>query len=486
MSSVASSPESSKLVWVRIGKTQHAAQLLKSGNSEKGSLVQWASTGERETVDTANIEHELSPRRRPRHDPEEETSLSESSLASMQNTTEEAEETNLVWVRIGKTQHAAQLLTSCSEKGSLVQWASTGERETVDTANIEHELTQRPRPRHDPEEETSLSHQSSLTNMQTTTEEAEEETNPYLALRRDKIARNEARMRELGLLKPVQSSIHSSSSQVKPPSSLKRDAKEWKPLRRSTRGRTEEPLRRSTRRTTEEDLPTKKSDESRETRQRQKKITPSPVRSAQSQVFPPHSARAMKLNIGKLVQGDGNTQGVMGRMMEHTTKAFVMEESARLAVEGHGGGNISFNKFSGVQEWGNDVIFLWVNLHAPGSEVVNEFLDDGRQVTWFGGSRMHDGTAVIRKLVQVGSATDLESSPSKGIVLWCRNYVQIQKSFTPYICLGRLSVSQLSRRLSATCCECSYLSHDALSLYPTMPTPSLSRSYGDCWTSSPL
>jgi hypothetical protein len=115
-----------------------------------------------------------------------------------------------------------------------------------------------------------------------------------------------------------------------------------------------------------------------------------------------------------------------------------MEESARRAAELYEGGPISFNKYSGVQEWGNDVLFLWVNLGAPASDVVNDFLDNGRQVTWFGGSRMHDDTKVIQRLVQVGTKTD-SSTSSSGIVLWCRQYNRSARGFGPYFCMGRLS-----------------------------------------------
>ena len=69
--------------------------------------------------------------------------------------------------------------------------------------------------------------------------------------------------------------------------------------------------------------------------------------------------------------------------MEHTGKAFVMEEAVRrcppssdeLSVPS----KLSFNKYSGVQEWKNDTMFLWVNLGGKG-DVVNDFLDNGRQV----------------------------------------------------------------------------------------------------------
>lgn len=63
--------------------------------------------------------------------------------------------------------------------------------------------------------------------------------------------------------------------------------------------------------------------------------------------------------------------------MEQTGKAFVMEDAAQRS--GIDVGNISFNKYSGVQEWKNDALFLWVNL-GNGGDVVNDFLNDGRQV----------------------------------------------------------------------------------------------------------
>lgn len=50
-----------------------------------------------------------------------------------------------------------------------------------------------------------------------------------------------------------------------------------------------------------------------------------------------------------------------------------------------------FNKYSGVAEWSN-CMFLWVNIAAKGGEYLNDFLDDGRFITWYGGSKMHKGT----------------------------------------------------------------------------------------------
>jgi hypothetical protein len=140
----------------------------------------------------------------------------------------------------------------------------------------------------------------------------------------------------------------------------------------------------------------------------------------------------MNIHVGNLV-----SEGLLGSMMEQTGKAFVMEEATQRS--GIDVGNISFNKYSGVQEWKNDALFLWVNL-GNGGDVVNDFLNDGRQITWFGGSRMHDETKVIRRLLRVGRAVgNGQNVSSDGLVLWCRRYNADQKGFTPYVCLGRLS-----------------------------------------------
>jgi hypothetical protein len=102
---------------------------------------------------------------------------------------------------------------------------------------------------------------------------------------------------------------------------------------------------------------------------------------------------------------------------------------------------VSFNKYSGVQEWGNDVLYLWINFDTPNSEVVNEFHEDGRRVNWYGGSKMHDETNVIQKLKRVGirASNDIDNL-NGAVVLWCRRYHKEKKNFGSYVCLGRLSV----------------------------------------------
>ena len=89
--------------------------------------------------------------------------------------------------------------------------------------------------------------------------------------------------------------------------------------------------------------------------------------------------------------------------------------------------------------------FLWINLNAPNSDVINDFPDDGQQVTWYGGSRMHEGTPAIQRLLSVAKQQQLYttgksgSGKGGGIVLWCRRYIKERKAFEPYTCLGRLS-----------------------------------------------
>jgi len=51
----------------------------------------------------------------------------------------------LVWVTVGKTQHAAFLLDVCSEKGNLVRWVTTSQKEWIDSDDIILELSPRRR-----------------------------------------------------------------------------------------------------------------------------------------------------------------------------------------------------------------------------------------------------------------------------------------------------------------------------------------------------
>lgn len=75
--------------------------------------------------------------------------------------------------------------------------------------------------------------------------------------------------------------------------------------------------------------------------------------------------------------------GVLGHPMSTFGKAAVMAAA-------NGGKEPKFSKFPGVVEWQN-ALFLWVNVAAPDNEYHNEFLEGGKAITWFGGSKMWRG-----------------------------------------------------------------------------------------------
>jgi hypothetical protein len=294
--------------------------------------------------------------------------------------------------------------------------------------------------------------------------------NSYQALREANIARNEARLRALGLSKFSASKNQGRNNELSTQAQNRRRSTK-RPRQQENQQRQQYATRRSTRLTQKSSLPSsvhpsaQPSDDStmqeslpQETDQEsntnvranklmtvediQKEVESHPL--SVPLITPPkssaNSARSMTLDVEKLLYGPN---GLLGKIMTKTGKAFVMEESARLAVNNIEvfNGSISFNKYSGVQEWSNAAIFLWVNLHAPDSEVTNEFSHSGRHVSWFGGTRMHDATPAICRLKQIGvAAATGKLRPSEGVVLWCRVYNAHQKAFGAYICLGRLSV----------------------------------------------
>jgi hypothetical protein len=320
-------------------------------------------------------------------------------------------------------------------------------------------------------------------NHHTSNVEVDDVVNEYEALRRAKIARNEARLRELGLLGPTppppprtttisaattqnmassKSVVRSSSSSSPPPRMPTRRSKR---LREGTTATTTittvaTPVVAKTRRkggTTNSRIPNNMAVTPSPPLTKPKTLTPPPP--------PPNSARAMRLNVPVLLQH------CLGQALAHTGKAHVMEYAARVALlvssssSSSVGHTISFNKYSGVQEWDN-CIFLWINRGAPQSDaVVNEFSKDTRCVTWFGGSRLHNHSPVVQKLCQTSSSStssftsdtlsttdgtkqenkDMSTintiAPHEGgwpVVLWSRTYQPNQKTFGPYTCLGRL------------------------------------------------
>ena len=298
----------------------------------------------------------------------------------------------------------------------------------------------------------------------------EEEPNPYLALRAAKIARNQERLRALGLLKnPFQTSTGRRSKEPSAAAAAaaaarrKRNAASrasrrhpaasdltyGRELRRSKRLivpkesslAVEEEVAALAGDSTSSVVPPSPTQQHPRRRKIQQRSRDRAAATAATATFPSNSARAIHLDIDLLMER------VLGRYMARTGKAWVMEESARIAAAATAGtslaptAGISFNKYSGVQEWASgSAMFLWVNLGAPNTDVVNDFTDGGRQVTWFGGARMHEESPVIRKLVGAGEGEGTSSGGTASVVLWCREYNPNKKTFSPYVCLGRLSL----------------------------------------------
>ena len=302
---------------------------------------------------------------------------------------------------------------------------------------------------------------AAATTSSSNAEDDEIAMNPYLAMRAAKIARNEARLRELGLLKETNKYNTVAISATKA-ITRKRSRKVVESSSSSTEAVHKEPviLRRSRRLLDQPEKDYKELTGAEITTSSKRKVVPALPRAtshstdvvvSKSRPAPPppaaNSVRSIDLDTKRLVIGD---DGVLGLLMEKNGKEFVINESyERAAVESdklrtEGYSRLSFNKYCGVQEWGN-AIFLWVNLGDKGT-VVNDFLHGGEQITWFGGSRMHDDSPVIHKLLRLGkeattssSTSSSSSSPSSNIILWCRKYLVEKKQFSPYMCLGRLA-----------------------------------------------
>ena len=294
--------------------------------------------------------------------------------------------------------------------------------------------------------------------------------NEYVALREAKIARNEARLRALGLLSPEKPAPPPPAPRKKKRKSLSSSPPAIRPPhRRSARLRSsppvdyyvdEEPMDRTF---SSKRLQTRSSSNASVVSGSQHPAPPlsawelqdlgtvapppAPVDPSENSGsrMPNNSARAIRLDVQKLLA----SPNLLGVPSSAGGKAHVMEESARLAAaaddeRGRVSFNrISFNKYAGIQEWGGDgTMFLWVNLHAPNCDFVNDFSEGGRHVAFYGGARMRDETRVIQKLKRAGAlAAAGKLPPEQGVVLWCRRYLSERKTFGPYVCLGRLSVS---------------------------------------------
>ena len=280
----------------------------------------------------------------------------------------------------------------------------------------------------------------------------EEEENPYEALRKRNIARNEARLASLGLLGPTPTTKASLGNKRTTRSTPKKIAKppEKIPVRRSTRTQRtpiisykEDPLlflnpkraasAGSLKGSTSQsptfvgDLdqhsaaPAESVPSNRKTTAMQRTTTTPNI----------YSARNLSLDTHNLVSC------WLAKPMTTTGKRAVMEEMTRQFSDAtFDQRQISFNKYCGVQKWKRG-IFLWVNLGGPNNDVVNQFL--GQSMTWYGGSRMHEQSPPILRLLQAGKRAAEEHNHEDGIVLWCRRYLPEKRTFGPYYCFGKLA-----------------------------------------------
>jgi len=277
-------------------------------------------------------------------------------------------------------------------------------------------------------------------------------TNPYMALRAAKIARNQARLRELGLVKPKVSRRSTVASKKRLPVKQTKNLGALRPQRRSARISSLEnnpdykenndflPNTRGRGKKRELDAEDNVAEESIiETIPTSSEYRRRPTASA-----PPgaNSVRTVSLDVPKLVNK------FLAKPMDVFGKYFVIETSfhetafpediQRLS----GVPRLSFNKFSGVQPWKN-VVFLWINVGNPSNanSMVNDFSRKGNNamVTWFGGSKMREDSPVIQNLIQLGKDSASTPSLTTGIIMWCRQYDRETKKLLPYTCLGRLA-----------------------------------------------
>lgn len=288
--------------------------------------------------------------------------------------------------------------------------------------------------------------------------------NDYLALREAKIKRNNERLQELGLVTASKSKSKQVSGKKKHniiESMATRVDNIPGVLRRSTRTRVSvsnlivdgadddnvvrkdnghmDILLGNTKKRKRNSSAIEKDDDE----ERKDSITHKTIKMPQQSEAKPGTTRATIIDVSKVFCGDFNYPVFIGRQLKMPGKASVVEHANLLCRNDFG---ISFNKYSGVCEWRNNAIFLWVNIGAPDAEVNNEFFNtsddtgNGMQMTWYGGSKMKPDSIAIQKLVLIGQkAAKNELPPSDGIVLWCRLYNKTKKTFDPYTCIGRLS-----------------------------------------------
>jgi hypothetical protein len=92
----------------------------------------------------------------------------------------------------------------------------------------------------------------------------------------------------------------------------------------------------------------------------------------------PGTTRATNIDIKQTLYGHFDYPVFVGRRLASTGKAAVVEHANFMCGNEPG---IGFNKYSGVCEFQNEALFLWVNIGVPDADVRNEFLNGGKQVS---------------------------------------------------------------------------------------------------------
>jgi hypothetical protein len=135
---------------------------------------------------------------------------------------------------------------------------------------------------------------------------------------------------------------------------------------------------------------------------------------------PPSSDSSRALNAQLDVFLGDNVGKLLDEMSP--TKAAIMALS-------NGGSVPKFSKYQGVVEWKN-CLFLWVNIGGFGG-YTNKFLDEGRVITWFGGSKMYEDSDSTKRLLKTkkGGVGDRDRA-----ILFVRLAAN-----EPYCCLGDLA-----------------------------------------------
>ncbi len=218
-------------------------------------------------------------------------------------------------------------------------------------------------------------------------------SNSYLEMRKAKIERNQKVLASLGL---------SGSSPKKPIKTQRPKIESEQTMGFQTR-RSSRRLRNASSSPLEEELPSKalsdaivekvdailpslgdskrqraqkrpRSEELSASLQQSTKITRRPIVQSEAK---PGTTRATTIDVKKTLCGHFDSPVFVGRRLANTGKVAVVEHAAFMCGIESG---IGFNKYSGICEFRNEAIFLWVNIGVPNADVKNEFLNDGKQV----------------------------------------------------------------------------------------------------------